>query len=190
MNIRYIQLNNHTGGLSKLTIVVDGDKSILGELVGKIQCDPTKYELELKKIRHKRGLTANAYYWTLVDKIARTLESSKDEIHKELLQRYGVMKTKDKDDPIVFSILAGEDPDTINPYVRPFAEGMVNGKRFIHYYVLKGSSEMDNAEFNCLLAGAISEAKELGIETLTPKELAELNHENYNPISTSDKEEQ
>ena len=179
MNIRYIQMNNHAGGLSKLTVVVDGDKSFLGELVGKIQIDPSKYELELKKIRHKRGLTANAYYWALVDKIARALETSKDEVHRELIQRYGVMKTNG-DDPIVFSILAGEDPTTINPYVRPFAEGMVNGKRFIHYYVLKRSSECDSSEFNCLLAGAQSEAKELGIQTLTPKEIAELEYLNSN----------
>ena len=48
MNIRYIDLKNHTGGLSKLTIVVDGDKSALGELVGKIKTEPEKYELELK----------------------------------------------------------------------------------------------------------------------------------------------
>lgn len=177
MNIRYIDLKNHTGGLSKLTIVVDGNKSALGELVGKIKAEPEKYEVELKKIHQKRGLTANAYYWVLVDKIARMLETSKDEIHKEMIQRYGVMKTNN-DDPIVFSVLAGEDPTTINPYVRPFAEGYVNGKRFIHYYVLKRSSEMDSAEFNCLLAGAQSEAKDLGIEVMTPKEIAELEHYN------------
>ena len=187
MNIRYIQMNNHSGGLSKLTIVVDGDKSVLGELVGKIQCDPAKYELELKKIRTKRGLTANAYYWTLVDKLARALETSKDELHKEIIQRYGVMKTNEDDNPIVFSILAGEDPTTINPYVRPFAEGNVNGKRFIHYYVLKRSSELDSAEFNCLLAGIISECKEVGIQTLTPKEISELEH--LNTYSTDNKEE-
>lgn len=186
MNIRYIQLNNHTGGLSKLTIVVDGDKSVLGELVGKIQVDPSKYELEIKKVTHKRGLTANAYYWTLVDKIARTLETSKDEIHRELIQRYGVMDTDENNDPIVFSILAGEDPTKINPYVRPFAEGYVNGKRFIHYYVLKRSSIMSADEFQCILAGCQSEAKDLGIETMTPKEIAELEY--YNSNRSNDKE--
>ena len=188
MNIRYIELKNHSGGLSRLTIVVDGDKTQLGELVGKIQAEPEKYELELKKIRHKRGLTANAYYWSLVDKIARSLESSKDEIHKEIIQRYGVMDTNENGDPIVFSILAGEDPTTINPYVRPFAEGYVNGKRFIHYYVLKRSSVMSSSEFNCLLAGAQSEAKDMGIEVLTPKEIAELEY--LNTISPNHEEKQ
>ncbi len=180
MNIRYIDLKNHTGGLSKLTIVVDGDKSTLGELVGKIKTEPEKYELELKKIRQKRGLTANAYYWVLVDKMARLLETSKDEIHREMIQRYGVMEANENGDPIVFSILAGDDPTTINPYVRPFAEGYVNGKRFIHYYVLKPSSHMNSADFNCLLAGAKSEAADLGIQVLTAKEIAELEYLNSN----------
>lgn len=189
MNIRYIDLKNHTGGLSRLTVVVDGDKSYIAELVGKVQKEPEKYELELKKLHNRRGLTANAYYWTLVDKLARVLESSKDDVHRELIQRYGVIKTSEDGDPIVFSILAGEDPTTINPYVRPFAEGTVNGKRFIHYYVLKRSSELDSSEFNSLLAGLISECKEVGgIQTLTPKEIAEL--ENLNPTSTSNKKEQ
>ena len=188
MNIRYIDIKNHTGGLSRLTVVVDGDKSVLGELVGKIQADPSKYELSLTKIKKSRGLTANAYYWVLVDKVARALETSKDEIHREIIQRYGVMDTKENGDPKVFSILAGEDPTTINPYVRPFAEGFVNGKRFIHYYVLKPSHLMSSSDFNCILAGIQSEAKELGIETLTPKEIEQL--ENYNPDSTNYKEEQ
>lgn len=187
MNIRYIQLNNHSGGLSRLTVVVDGDKTALGELVGKIQTEPEKYELELKKISHKRGLTANAYYWVLVDKMARALETSKEEIHKELVQRYGVMETDDNDDPIVFSILSGEDPTKINPYVKSFAEGYVNGKKFIHYYVLKPSHTMSSSEFNCLLAGAQSEAKDMGIQVLTPKEIAELEY--LNTISTNYKEE-
>ena len=188
MNIRYIEMKNHSGGLTKLTVVVDGDKTVLGELVGKIQSDHSKYELSLTKVKKSRGLTANAYYWALVDKIARALETSKDDIHKELIQRYGVMDTKENGDPKVFSILAGEDPTTINPYVRPFAEGYVNGKRFIHYYVLKRSSQMSGGEFQCLLAGCQSEAKDLGIEVLTPKEIAELEY--LNPNTTNYKEKQ
>lgn len=188
MNIRYIELKNHSGGLTRLNIVVDGDKTILAELVGKIQADPSQYELELKKIRHKRGLTANAYYWALVEKLAKAMGSSKDEIHKELIIRYGSMKLDENDDPIVFSVLAGSTPDGINPYVRPFAEGYVNGKRFIHYYVLKGSSECNNAEFACLLDGCISECEGVGISTLTRSEISKLEY--LNPHSASDEKEQ
>ena len=176
MNIKHIEMNPSGGGYTRLTIVVDGDRTALGELVSKAQVSPEKYEVEIKKIRHKRGLTANAYYWVLVEKLAKVLGSSKDEVHKELVIRYGSMQVDEDGSPIVFSILAGEDPNKINPYVRPFAEGYVNGKRFIHYCVLKGSSVMDNAEFACLLDGLISECNEQGIETMTTREALELDY--------------
>lgn len=174
MNIKHIEMNPSGGGYTRLTIVVDGDRTAIGELVSKAQVD--KYEVEIKKVRHKRGLTANAYYWVLVEKLAKVLGSSKDEIHRELIQRYGSMQTDENGTPVVFSVLAGEDPTRINPYVRPFAEGYVNGKRFIHYCVLKGSSQYDNAEFACLLDGVISEAREQGIETMTTKEALEMEY--------------
>lgn len=177
MVLKYIELHNHPGGLAKLTAVVDADKSILGDLISKAQCDPDKYEIEIKRIRSKRGLTANAYYWVLTEKLAKALQTSKDEMHRELMLRYGSFKTNPDGKPIVFSLAAGEDPQSVTPYARSFAEGIVNGKRFVHYAVIKGSHDMDSAEFNALLQGCISEAKEQGIETLTPKELAELSYE-------------
>lgn len=189
MKLKHIDMKPSAGGYTRLTIVVDGDKSTIGGIVSKAQIKPDEYEVEIKKIRHKRGLTANAYYWVLVEKLAKAIGSSKDDVHKEIIQRYGSMATDEDGSPIVFSILAGEDPTKINPYVRPFAEGYVNGKRFIHYCVLKNSSDLDSSEFNCLIAGIISECKEVGgIEVLTPKEISELEH--LNPDSTFHKEEQ
>lgn len=177
MELKYIQLNNHPGGLAKITAVVDADKAILGEMVTKAAEHPDQYELELKKKKTKRGLTANAYYWVLTSQLAKALQTSKDEMHRELVLRYGAFKTNADGKPVVFSLAAGEDPCSVTPYARSFAEGMVNGKRFIHYIVIKGSSECTAEEMNALIAGVVSEAKEQGIETLTPKELAELSYE-------------
>lgn len=176
MRIRYIQLNNHPGGLAKLTIIVDTDKTTLGELVSKVQTDYPKYELDIKRIKTHRGLTANAYYWVLAEQLAKALGTSKDELHEEMMNRYGTLKTNDDGKPIVFSLAAGEDPKSVTPYSRSFAEGEVNGKRFIHYAVLKGSSEMSAKEFGDLLDGLISECKEMGIPTATDKELKEMEY--------------
>ena len=180
MELKYIQLNNHPGGLAKVTAVVDADKSILGELVNKAAEHPDQYELTITKKKTKRGLTANAYYWVLTEKLAKALQTSKDDMHRELILRYGAFKTNEDGKPVVFSLAAGEDPCSVTPYARSFAEGMVNGKRFIHYIVLKGSSEMIADEFNTLIAGVVSECKEQGIETLTAKELAELSYDFHN----------
>ena len=65
------------------TRFVDVEKEVLskardlkGYMVG-------KYEVEIKRVRNKRSLTANAYYWVLVEKIAKALGSSKQEVHEE-----------------------------------------------------------------------------------------------------------
>lgn len=176
MNIKYIELNPAAGGLTKLNIIVYGDRTQIAETVNKAQCDPDKYEVEIKRIRSKRGLTANAYYWVLAEQLSKALGTSKDEVHAEMMHRYGTMSLNDKGSPVVFSIQAGEDPKGITPYSRSFAEGTVNGKRFIHYVRLKGSSEMSAKEFGDLLDGLISECKEMGIETMTPAEVAQLEY--------------
>ncbi len=180
MEIKYIQLNNHPGGLAKVTAVVAADKGVLGELISKAAEHPDQYELSVTKKKTKRGLTANAYYWVLTEKLAKAMQTSKDDMHRELMLRYGSYKTNEDGKPVVFSLAAGEDPCSVTPYARSFAEGMVNGKRFIHYIVLKGSKDLTSDEFNQLIAGAVSECKEQGIETLTAKELAELSYDIHN----------
>ena len=46
-------------------------------------------DIVIKKHRKKRSLDANAYYWVLVTKLAKVLNSSKPEIHNHLLRMYG-----------------------------------------------------------------------------------------------------
>ena len=59
------------------------------ELIPKmLELDKTK-EYEVKEHKHKRSLTANAYYWVLVNKIADALNQSKEFIHMSMLKQYG-----------------------------------------------------------------------------------------------------
>lgn len=176
MVIKHIEMTAHPGGLTRLNIVVAGDRSQIAKTVGKVEAD--KFELEIKRLRSKRGLTANAYYWVLVDHLAKVLGASKDEIHEQIMQDYGTFKLNENGKPIVFTIAAGENPKDIAPYSRAFAEGYVDGKKFIHHAVLKGSREMSAYEFGILLDGLISECKEMGIETMTPDEVRQLEYLN------------
>jgi hypothetical protein len=45
-----------------------------------IVCKPTK----------KRSLTANAYYWAMLNKLARALGMPDSEVHERMLDEYGV----------------------------------------------------------------------------------------------------
>ena len=44
---------------------------------------------EIKEHKEKRSLTANAYAWSLIGKIADALRTSKEETYLTMLKRYG-----------------------------------------------------------------------------------------------------
>jgi hypothetical protein len=67
-------------------------------------------------------------------------------------------------------VLSGINIQGFFKYYEEYGKGHVEGREFTHYKIYKGSSEFDAREMNILLEGIIQEAKELGIETITPEE--------------------
>ena len=121
---------------------------------------------EVKQHREKRSLSANAYAWVLIGKIADAVRASKDEVYLEMLKRYGQSE--------IVSVLSEVEVDGYFKYFDAIAETTLNGKSFTHYKVYKGSSDMDSLEMSVLIDGIVSEAEELEIETLPPHELQRL----------------
>ena len=121
---------------------------------------------EVNQHREKRSLTANAYAWVLIGKIADVVRASKDEIYLQMLKRYGQSE--------VVSVLSEIDVDGYFKYFEPFATATLNGKKFTHYKIFKGSSEYNSREMAVLIDGIVSEAKDLEIETLPPYEIQRL----------------
>ncbi len=127
-------------------------------------------DVTIKKHRERRSISSNAYLWTLIGKIAEAITPplNKDEVYIEMLKRYGqggiVSVQKDKADDVLRAF----------DYYVPKGEGKVNGKEFVHMMVYVGSSKYDSKEMYLLIQGVVSEAQELGIETLTPSELMQL----------------
>ena len=128
-----------------------------------------KLNVEIKKYRKKRSLNSNNYAWKLITQIANIIKSSKDEVYLLMLKRYGQSQ--------MISVLEEIDVSKFLKYYEEAGESILNGKKFKHYKVYTGSSEMDTKEMSILIDGIVSEAKELGIETLTPKELSILKDE-------------
>lgn len=121
---------------------------------------------EIKQHREKRSLTANAYAWVLIGKIADVIRASKDEVYLMMLKRYGQSE--------VISVVANVSLEGYFKYFDIIGQGIVNDTLFSHYRVYKGSSEYDTREMAVLIDGIISEAKELDIETLPPAEIARM----------------
>ena len=123
-------------------------------------------KFEVKEYRQKRSLDQNAYAWSLIVEIADNMRISKEDVYLNMLQHYGQSE--------IISVRSDINVSGYFKYYEKFGTGQVNGKEFTHYKVYKGSSEFDTKEMTIFLDGIIQEAQALGINTLTPDELAKL----------------
>jgi hypothetical protein len=128
--------------------------------------DKDKLSIEIKPYRQHRSLNANAYAWLLIGQIADAVRAGKDEIYLKLLKRYGQSE--------LISVLSHVPISNYVKYYEEAGESKLNGKDFTHYRVYKGSSEFDSREMSIFIDGVVSEAKELGIQTETPNQIAEM----------------
>ena len=120
------------------------------------------YEISIKEYKPKRSLNANNYYWRLVNQIAAAMKMSNDDVHFQMLKDYGTCE--------MFTALNDVD---VSKYFK-YYEVEKKGEKWTAYRVFMGSSEMDTSQMARLIDGVVQEAQALGIETMTPSELALL----------------
>lgn len=149
----------------KLTLELNNQYDLLTDEFNKLK-ELGEIDIELKEHKEKRSLNANAYAWVLITKIADILRTSKEEVYLKMLKRYGQSE--------IVSILSNIDITGYFKYYEAAGTSTLNDKSFTHYKIFKGSSEYNTKEMAILIDGIVSEAKDLGIETLTPNELEEL----------------
>lgn len=131
-------------------------------------------EITIGKPKNKRSKDANAYFHVLVGKIADKCRMSKIHCKNIMLARYGQYEFMDGK-RLVISV--DSDVDMANRediHCSAIGYGEVNGKKFTHYAVMKPSHEYDSKEMAHLIDGTVDEAKELGIEVLTPDEIERM----------------
>ena len=136
-------------------------KGTVKELIPKMLNLPQDKIYELKEHKEKRSLDANGYYWSLVSQIADVLRANKEDIHLKMLKQYGQVSS--------IMMLSSIDISGFVKYYEVESKRIVKGKEFTVYKVFKGSSEMNTKEMSNLIDGVVYEAKELDIETKTPK---------------------
>lgn len=132
-----------------------------------------KYSAELKERRKKRSMNANNYFWQLVDQIAAALGRVKEDLYLEYIKQVGVFKDftlseeQAKTFRVAWSMLGvgwptqQVDYDGDNVVIRA-------------YY---GSSQYSTRQMSRLIDMAVEDAKDLGIEVLTPLELERMKEE-------------
>ncbi len=170
------------GRLIDLTVGLNGRQRVTVELTRDFQEDferlkDADLDVEIKKHREKRSKSANAYFHVLVSKIAAERGGSEQSVKEALVLEYGTL-AKDGDGITVgFKLPASVDVSRIYPYAKCFDTRTENGKEFKCYLVYKQTHDMDTKEMARLIDGAIEVARELGIETDTPEQLARYREE-------------
>lgn len=149
----------------KITLQLSNQYDLLTDEFSKLK-ELEEIEISLEEYKEKRSLNANAYAWVLIGKIADVLRIGKNEAYLQMLKQYGQSE--------IVSVLSKIDVTGLFKYYEIAGTSKLTGKEFTHYKIFKGSSEYNTKEMAILIDGIVSEAKELGIETLPPYQLEEM----------------
>lgn len=138
-------------------IVSTDNTSIMVELDSVLSGDFREYDVYVQKQTNKRGQDANALSWALIDRIAKSIKSSRDEVYNLMLERYGVatyLIVKPSEAQRMLDLLG---------HGRILGNVSINGKTGTQLQIFIGSSNYNREEFSHYLSGIISECENMGL---------------------------
>jgi hypothetical protein len=174
MIVNAIKLTFTESNVPELTLTLEGSKQEAMALVTSLRAildKGKKLSAEIKQYRQKRSLDANAYMWVVLSEMAAILHTTKDELYLIMLERYGVFTH------VVVKPKYVEKVKEEWRTVRELGEVKIGEQTGVQLQCFFGSSTYDTKEMSRLIDGVVSEAKELGIDTATPAEIALLKQE-------------
>lgn len=138
---------------------------------------------DLTEHKEKRSLNSNNYYWKLAGEVAKkTIRygANINEIHNRNLRELG-LREYINDQPLCIYIPDTEEAEktALNAesyHIKPTSQTRVgkDGTVFRCYVMLRGSHTFNSEEMSALVDLMVQEAKAVGVETLTPIELAQM----------------
>lgn len=130
-------------------------------------------DIEFKQHREKRSLNANAYFHVLVDKIAHAVGRSIQYVKNDLITHYGQPMYIEDEQVIIKSNLPPEVMSEQEILHAGLVRVGIEPKTWF-YRIYRGSSTYNTAEMSQLIDATVSQAQELGIETMTPDQIKKM----------------
>lgn len=166
-----------TGRIEGITKDWKSDKLIISFLVDSIPTDledlqNKNLDVVAKPHREKRSLNANAYFHVLSGKIAEKLGTSLTHEKNRMIREYGQYEVIDGMIPTLTAKEKYEDKMLDIEGVHLKVVERPGGT--VKMAVMRGSHTYNTAEMSRLIDATVEEAKELGIETLTPDQLERM----------------
>ena len=172
MDIKYITMSSHPGGLIRLVCVLEGDKTAIAEDVRLASENPEKWEVLLKKKEKKRSLDANAYMWKLIEGIAKAVESDKISVYKNMLMDFpGISDNYIVDEGAADDFIKVWEGQGIGWQVEELPCSFEGKRSFMAH---KGSSAFTSEQMARFIDELIQTSKDLGAYSLSPRDEALL----------------
>ena len=146
-----------------LTLDLDGD---FRDQFDKLK--DSDIEVSFEKYREKRSLSANSLLWEMCSKIAKKMGSTKEEVYREHIREVGEytplpIKSEAVDH---FSQIWSEHG--LGWFVDVVDDSKLPGYKLVFAY--QGSSTYNTEQMSRLIDSVMSDAKEIGIETISDRE--------------------
>ena len=160
----------------KMIATIPKDQYHLLDKLKKVSDKETRKTLELKVKREGRSLSANAYLWILVTKLAQTINVPKGDMYIKMIKRFGTFTSVIiKAEAIQEFIKQWDSANTEVEHTESLCE-ITNNYTKNHVKWLEvnchfGSSGYNSKTFSLLLEGTIIECEAMGIETMKPHEI-------------------
>lgn len=164
---RIIGLAFGLDGKQQLTLALEDDfKPQYDRLVGK------DLDIAIKPYRRRRSLDANAYAWVLIGKIAAAVGMSRESIYREAIRQIGgVSEIVCVKDEAVDKLRRSWAKNGIGWHTETLPSKLEGCTNVILYF---GSSVYDTVQMSALIDRLMTDARELGIETMTPAQIENL----------------
>ena len=169
MKIKTNKIRLQYSELKECEIVLTTKENIYIEDLKEIIAKGKELSCELKQFRNHRSLDSNSYCWVLLGKMANILHTTKEEVYLQELDRYGTY---------THLIVKPEAVERVQSEWRTsivLGDVTINGKVGVQIQCYYGSSSYTNLEMCKLLNGIVEDAKELGIDTASTRELELMN---------------
>jgi hypothetical protein len=128
--------------------------------------------IKVTKQKKKRSLDSNAYFWILVDKLSQKMNLPKEDIYRNAIRNIGgVSEVVCVRNEAVEKLCSGWSSNGLGWQTDTMPSKIAGCTNVVLYY---GSSTYNQEQMTRLIDNIVQDCKAVGIETLSPIELARL----------------
>lgn len=148
------------------------DTTIPNEEISILKNAENGVKVDISKWREKRSLDSNAYAWVLMDKIARKLNTTKEEVYKSIIKKKGVFEALPIKNIAVDSFIKKWQSKGLGWICEIDRASTIPNYTLVLAYF--GTSTYDSKEMSDFIDEVVYEAQKQGIQTETPDKIAEM----------------